>query len=146
MLKCFTNYGDDDDTPYGPRLSSFYLHTPEWREAFLERLVEVGEVALIEATARVYDLLEEPKATRCALIAESAKVSGMGKLAILNALKAYLEEWLQAPPVLPSASRQRSLEAWRATAINTWASEQKRERAVVRKFAAILNGSAPSGR
>ena len=40
----WTDYGDED-IPVGPRLSAYLLHTDEWREAFLERLTQVGASA-----------------------------------------------------------------------------------------------------
>lgn len=71
----WSDYGGVNDTPLGPMLSTFMLHTQECREAFLERLVAVGEPGLLEATARVYALLAEPKGYHCAKIAKAARVA-----------------------------------------------------------------------
>lgn len=136
----WTDYGDAEGIPFGPRLSSYLLHTPEWREAFLERLVAVGEPALLEAASRVYDLLAEPKAYYCALIAKAAGVSGTGKVALVTTLQAFLDEWLQPTPPLPPASPGQGLSEWHAAATQVWRSESEREAWVVKKFAAALNG------
>lgn len=132
-IEDWTDYGDPEWVPLGPKLSSYFLHTVEWREAFLERLVAVGAVALIEAATRVYDLLSEPKDYRCARIAQAGGVSGSGKIAVVNALQAYLDEWLQLPSLIPASSFD-DLEGWHAATMAKWASEQERERWVVRKF------------
>lgn len=142
MTDDWTNYGGANETPWGPRLSSYHLHTQEWRQAFLERMVAVGEPALLEATARVYDLLEEPKEYRCALIAQGAGVTGSGKIAILNTLRAFLDEWLMQP-ALPSPGSMGALRDWHRAAMQVWTSEQGREKWVIWKFATALNGELP---
>lgn len=135
----WTDYGGVNDTPYGPRLSSFLLHSQEWREAFLERLVAIGEPGLLEAVTRVYALLEEPKDYHCAVIAQAAGVTGSGKLAILKTLQAFLDEWLQPPGTMPFFREGQSLEAWHETAMQAWSAENEREVWVVQKYAAALN-------
>lgn len=141
----WTDYGGANDTPYGPRLSSYFLHTQEWREAFLERLVAIGEPGLFEAAARVYDLLAEPKGYYCAMIAQAAKVTGSGKLVILKVLKAFLDEWLQPLGPLSAGSGAKSLEDWHVATMQAWVTENERERWVVMKFAAALNGDMKIG-
>lgn len=142
----WTDYGGAHDTPWGPRLSSYCMNTQEWREAFLERLVAVGQPGLFEAAARVYDLLAEPKGYHCSMIAMAAGVSGGGKLAILNTLKAFLEEWLHAPAPLDPARPGQMLGDWHAVAVRLWASEHEREGWVVKKFAAALEGQVLEAR
>lgn len=136
----WSDYGASDDVPYGPKLGSYLLHTPEWREAFLERLVAVGEPALLEAAARVYDLLNEPKDYHCALIAKAAGVSGGGKHAVVKTLRAFIDEWLQPPQAFPSISPGQDLGGWHGAAMQIWKVEHEREAWVVRKFAAALDG------
>ncbi|MFN2099617.1 hypothetical protein [Altererythrobacter sp. MF3-039] len=140
----WTDYGSAGDIPVGPRLSSYHLHTAEWREAFLERLVAVGEPALLEATSRVYELLAEPKDYRSALIAKAAGVTGIGKIAILYTLQAFLDEWLQPTQPLPPPSSFEDVQSWHKAATRVWNSDSEREQWVVKKFAAVLDGKAIS--
>ena len=137
----WTDYGQPDDVRFGPRLSSFALHTAEWRGAFLERLMEVASLGDIEAAARVYDLLLPPKKLHCATLAKLAGVEGSGKLAILNVLRSFMDEWI-GPPMqsLPPISDFDTMDDWNAHVHAGWASENARERWVVKKYAAILNG------
>ena len=137
----WTDYGQPDDVRFGPRVSSFPLHTSEWREAFLERLMEAASLAEFEATSRVYDLLLQPKKFHCAAMAKLAGVPGSGKVAILNVLRAYMDEWV-GPPMqsLPPISDFDTMDDWNAHVHAGWASENARERWVVKKYAAILNG------
>ena len=133
-----TNY-DDVDVPLGWKLKDYPLHTHDWRLAFLNRMAEVGYIGLIEAAAHVYDCLNDPKALRCALIAQAAGVSGSGKLAVFNSLNCFLDDFLTLPALPPKLDGE-SLERRHAKVMLGWQTEHEREEAVVKKFAHILDG------
>ena len=97
----WTDYGDED-IPVGPRLSAYLLHTDEWRQAFLERLTQVGYIGLIEASERVYAFSPSRRTSVARSWPNSPMYSGSGKLAIYNSLKKFLDEFLVMPPVPPS--------------------------------------------
>lgn len=133
-----TDYGDRD-IPVGLRLSAYPLHTDEWRQAFLDRLTQVGYIGLLEAAGHVYDLLFEPKRVHCALVAQLVGVPGAGKLAIYNSLRTFLDDYLYMEPVPPFAPRE-SLEGWDARVRAKWRKEHEREAQLISSFACILNG------
>ena len=136
-----TNYGDED-IPAGPRLSAYPLHTDQWRQAFLDRLTMVGYIALIEATNHFYDTLIVPKDFHCALVAQLAGVNGSGKLAIYNALRNFLNDFLTVTPLPPSRPDE-SLEHWHARVMARWERVREREKLLIIAYASILNGDQP---
>jgi hypothetical protein len=139
----WTDYGDPEWIPLGPKLSSYPLHADEWRHAFLERLVAVGSIGVIEAASHVYELLAPPKDYRCAHIAQLAGVKEAGKLALVIVLNAFIEEWLGELGSLPISDNYATLHDWNEAVHSVWASEAEREQAVVAKFATILDGRTP---
>ena len=139
-----TDY-DDEDVPMGWKLKDYPLHTHDWRSAFLNRVAEVGYIGLIEAAAHVYDCLSEPKALRCALIAQLSGVNGSGKLGIFNGLQSFLDDFLTLT-ALPPKVRGESLESRHAKVMSGWQTEREREEALIWKFAWILDGKNPTAR
>lgn len=137
-----TNYGDED-IPVGPRVSAYPLNTAEWRQAFLTRFVDVGYVALDEAADHVYDLLIRPRGYHCALVAQLANVRGSGRSAVFNTLRSFLDEWLQAPS-MPSIHDFTTIADWHRAVHANWSTEHDREKAVIVKYAAWLNGEHPT--
>lgn len=141
-LNGLSDYGDRD-IPIGLRLNAYPLHTCRWRQAFLDRLAQVGYVGLIEASARVYDLLLSPKHYRCAVVAKLAGVEGSGKQAIYCALKRFLDDFLEMRPI-PATERGQNLEEWHKRVLAHWHDEEERQRLTIISFADILNGHEPS--
>lgn len=136
----WTDYGVEDAL-IGPKLSSYPLHTQEWREAFLQRLVDVGEEVLLEAVSHAWSLLARPKTARASAIAAAAGVDGKGKKALWNVLKRFMDEFLTLD-FLPKATVPPSvdLQRFHMAQMCAWTNEQERERAVVKHYAVILGG------
>ena len=146
-----TDYGLED-VPYGPRLCGMFLHTQEWRTAFLFRLAEVGETAVIEAATRAWDLIAEPRAWRCAKMAMAAGVPGKGKHALVQILTLFIEEFIgDVSAALSTAAGHTCLDDRHNAAMAAWKFEQDRETEVVARFAGMLSDGAveppwPSGK
>jgi hypothetical protein len=121
-------------------LDCFSLRTSAGREAFLEALVAIGEPGLFAAVKHVWSSLENPVAARCTQMGIIAGTGGAGKRALYKVLRAFIIEWLGEPPLRIPMSADRSLEEWHKAVMTAWNSEHARERAVMKRYAAILNG------
>lgn len=124
----------------GIPLTAFDLSIGGGRVGFLERFMELGADAAFEATAHVWKMLAEPKAARCTLMGVAAGTGGTGKAALYKVLVRFTEEWLGefSGLALPDAS---SLTEFHGQAMAAWEAEADRERRVVDRYAAILNGN-----
>ena len=63
-----------------------------WREAFLRRLMQIGGEELLEATSRVWSLLEPPKLAPAAAIGIVVGALGKGKKAIHDTLGKFMDD------------------------------------------------------
>lgn len=139
----WTDYGLED-AAWGPKLSAYALGVQEQREAFLIRLAEIGEPALLEAVSHIWSLLLSPKTTKCAAMAVSAGVSGAGKVALWNVLASFIAEYVSVEFMMPPEPG-RGPHATHAAFTAMWADEANRERAVLARYSDILNGVATRG-
>lgn len=140
-----TDYGVDD--AFGPRVSSYPLHCAEGREAFLYRIAEIADPCFMEATNHIWNLLIAPKSYRCAKLAAAGGVGGVGKGAILNLLRKFIEEILGGFTLtthwefpMPARSKFGCSEDWHAAVMASWAQDRDQEYETIKKYSAILNG------
>jgi hypothetical protein len=136
---------DWDEPQLGPPLNAYQLHLRSGREAFLERLVAIGEPGVFSAVAHVWGSLARPAEARCTQMGLLAGTGGKGKVALRKVLTAFISEWLGHEMLtLPRWAGGQPLVDWHQKVVRIWAHENEREIAVVRKFAAILNGEPPA--
>lgn len=133
----------EDTTP----LSEFSLQSREGREAFLERLVAIGEPGVFMAVAHVWASLDIPKTARCIEMGLAAGTGGVGRSALRKVLTAFVREWLGSEMTpLPKRAAYETLDMWHQAVMQTWQSEHAREQWVLQKYAAILNGEHPTSK
>jgi hypothetical protein len=139
-FKRLIDFLNSDVPDSGIPLTAFDLSVLSGRVEFLERFMELGADAAFEATAHVWTMLDEPKDARCTLMGIRAGTGGTGKAALYKVLVRFTEDWLGdfggvALPVAPS------LAEFHGQAMAAWKAEADRERRVVDRYAAILNGN-----
>lgn len=123
-------------------LTSFALHEPRQRQAFLGEFCRIGEPALFEAVSHIWSSLAQPQEARCTAMGVAAGTGGTGKKALMNLLHGCLEEILAWEHPLPRPEECGSVDEWHAAAMAAFAGEAAREEAVLERYATIIDGSA----
>jgi hypothetical protein len=132
-----------DTTP----LDAFDLSDADQRWRFLWRLSEIEEEGLLLAVSHVWASLAPPRAHRVSSMAKAIGVASKGKLALYEALKAFLVQFEAEcqPPELPSPKNFHSAEEWQAVVGEHFAAGDAAMDRVISRYSSILNGEAPVG-
>lgn len=126
-------------------LVSFALHDRMQREAFLREFCRRGEPAIFEAVSHIWSSLAHPQEARCTEMGITAGAGGKGKSALVNLLRACLEQMLAWEHPLPRPEEFASVDAWHGAAMAAFAAEAAREIEVLERFAIILDGGGDPG-
>jgi hypothetical protein len=121
-------------------LTSFTLSDPAQREAFLYEYCAQGEPSLFTAVAHIWDALAEPRETRCTLMGAACGSGGKGKMALVQMLKQFLDQFLDAGGPMPRTGEHDTIHTYHQAAMSHFDNMADEEAALCRFYSAVLDG------
>jgi hypothetical protein len=120
-------------------LKAFPLHDFNYRRAFLFQVYWRGEDCLFEAVSHVWNSLKPPKNYSAACITNAAGFSGATKAALMQMLKAFIQDGVATIRLIPSPDDFTSLEEWNESIKQDSAREQADLDRILDQWTCLLN-------